>query len=173
MRHLFLLVPWLLLAPDARAQEEEVGQPFWVSTPPGATTALNQARAALANRNWAGAAKALDTIFRHYPGAFTQMGRSDVFRGTRGLAVELLAAAPATVRREYERRFGAEAERKLRQALAAGDRKGLVAVVRRHEATQAGLRAILALADDALLRGRPAEARLLLARVRVLHAAER
>jgi len=173
VRHLFLLVPWLLFAAEVRAQADEVGRPFWVSTPPGATTALNQARGALANRDWSGTAKALDTVFRHYPDAFTRIGKSDVFRGTRGLAVELFAAAPAAVRQEYERRFGAEAERKLRQALVAGDRKALVAVVRRHEATQAGLRAILALADDALLRGRPAEARLLLARVRVLHAAAR
>ena len=114
MRRLFLLVPWLLfawlllawllLALDAGAQEEAVGQPFWVSTPPGATTALNQARAALASRDWSGAAQALDTVFRHYPDAFTRMGRSDVFRGTRSLAVELLAAAPVAVRTELERR---------------------------------------------------------------------
>ncbi|MHC4818064.1 MAG: hypothetical protein ACYTF8_08410, partial [Planctomycetota bacterium] len=171
MRRLFLLVPWLLLVLEAGAQEETVGRPFWVSTPPGATTALNQARAALASRDWSGAAHALDAVFRHYPDAFTRMGKSDVFRGTRGLAVELLAAAPADVRTELERRYGPEAERKLRQALVAGDRKELVAVVRQYEATEAGLRAIVALADDALLRGRPAEARLLLARVRILHPA--
>jgi outer membrane protein assembly factor BamB len=173
VRRLFLLVPWLLLAPDAWAQEEDVGQPFWVSTPPGATAALNQARAALAARDWTGAAKALDTVFRHYPEAFTRMGKSDIFRGARGLAVELLAAAPEELRGQYEDRYGAEGERKLRQALAIGDRKALVAVVRQYEATRAGLRAILALADDALLRGRPAEARLLLARIPVLHAAAR
>ena len=81
-------------------------------------------------------------------------------------------AAPEALRHEYEGRYGAEADRKLRQALAVGDRKELVAVVRQYEATRAGLRTILALADDALLRGRPAEARLLLARIPVLHAAD-
>jgi len=170
VRRLFLLVSSLLFAPAAGAQEEKVGQPFWVSTPPGATTALNQARAALASRDWSGAAHALDAVFRHYPDAFTKMGRSEVFRGTRSLAVGLLAAAPADVRTELERRYGGEARRKLRQALAAGDRKELVAVVRQYEATEAGLRAILALADDALLRSRPAEARLLLGRIRILHS---
>lgn len=173
MTRLVLVVSCLLLAPRAWAQEEDVGQPFWVSTPPGATTALGQARSALAARDWVGAARALDTIFRHYPDAFVRMGKRDLFRGARGLAVDLLAAAPEALRQAYEERFGAEAERRLRQALAVGDRGALVAVVRQYEATRAGLRAILALADDALLRGRPAEARLLLARLPVLHAAER
>ena len=57
----------------------------------------------------------------------------------------------------------------MRQALASDDASGLRDVIRRYEATRAGLAAIIALADRALQRGHPAEARLLLTRIPHLH----
>jgi len=158
-----------MLARGAAAQEEEVGKPFWVSTPPGATAALQSVTAAIARSDWDGAARALQTVFDKFPVSFAESGRTGAYAGARHRAARLLATAPKAVRDAYERMFGGRAEEALRQALRASDRGGLVDVVRRYEPTAAGLRAILSLADLALLRGRPAEARLLLARVALLH----
>ncbi len=157
----------LCLAAAAAAQEGEVGQPYWVSTPPGAASALKQAMSAVANRDWTGAAHALQQVFDRYPMAFAKSG--EVYRGARAWAAQVLAAAPQELREEYERLYGPSGEEALRQALATGDRKGLLDVVRSFEGTAAGLRAAATLADDAIQRGRPAEARLLLMRLARLH----
>jgi outer membrane protein assembly factor BamB len=159
----------LLLAAAAAAQEGEVGQPYWVSTPPGAAAALKQAVGSVAAQDWNAAARALQTVFDRYPAAFAKSG--DGYRGTRAWAVQILASAPPGLREEYERLYGPAAEEALRQALATADRRGLLEVVRSFEGTASGLRAALALADDALQRGRPAEARQLLSGTARLHPA--
>ncbi|MHC4957064.1 MAG: outer membrane protein assembly factor BamB family protein [Planctomycetota bacterium] len=169
MRRISLLA-LLVLAPFAVGQEEAVGRPYWISTPPPAREALVTATAAVAAGDWPRAAQKLQVVFDKHAGAFARLGRRGPYVGARQRAVELMASMPKEVRAEYERLYGAGAARSLREALDAGDRAGLLDVVRRYEATSAGLRAILALADSALLRGRPAEARLLLARVKRLHA---
>jgi len=170
-RSRFVLLVLLLAVVRAQAQEEqveEVGKPYWVSTPAGAGAALRRAISAFANRDSAGAATALHDVFRNHADQFAKTGLRGSYVGARARAVELLARMD-DVRPEYERRFGPEAEQGLREALASNDRRGLIAVVRSYEGTRAGLRAILALADSALLRGRPAEARLLLRRLARLH----
>jgi len=167
VRRLAILL--LLLAGPALAQEDVVGRPFWVSTPPGAAGALKAATGATATGDWTGAARALQTIFDRYPEAFVQSGAR--YLGARRQACQILATAPTELRAEYERLYGPPAEEALRQALAADDREGLLAVVRTFEATGAGLQALLLLADSAMLRGRPAEARLVLDRITRLHAA--
>jgi outer membrane protein assembly factor BamB len=165
------LLALLVLAPLAAAQEEAVGRPYWISTPPPAREALVSATAAVAAGDWPRAAQKLQVVFDKHATAFARLGPRGPYVGARQRAVELMASMPREVRSEYERLYGAGAARALHEALDAGDRAGLLNVVRRYEATDAGLRAILALADSALLRGRPAEARLLLARVKRLHAA--
>ncbi|HEX5139274.1 MAG TPA: PQQ-binding-like beta-propeller repeat protein, partial [Planctomycetota bacterium] len=164
-RRLLLLV--LCLAASTGAQEGEVGQPYWISTPPGAGAALKQAVAALANRDWTAAAHALQEVFDRYPTAFAKSGA--VYRGARAWATQILGSAPAQLRTEYERLYGPDADEALRQALATGDRPGLLRVVRSFEGTAAGLAAAIALADDAIRRGQPTEARLVLARIARLH----
>ena len=157
----------LLLATTALPQED-LGRPYWVSTPPRASAALARAREAAANRAWSAAAKALQEVCDEFPDSFANYAKGR-YVGTRKWALELLSSMPADVRVEYERLYGRPAQALLGKALAANDRAGLYEVVRRFEATEAGLTAILALADRALLRGQPAEARLLLSRVRNLH----
>jgi outer membrane protein assembly factor BamB/tetratricopeptide (TPR) repeat protein len=159
------LLSVVLLAAAAGAQDG--GQPYWVSTPPGASGALGQAVAAVGNGDWTAAARALQTIFDRYPASFARSG--DVYRGTRAWATEILASSPPELRDEYERLFGPNAEEALRQAFATSDRKGLLEIVRTFEGTAAGLQAAVALADDALQRGRAAEARLLLTGLKRLH----
>ncbi len=162
-----LLLALCLAAAAAGAQEGEAGQPYWVSTPPGAASALKLAMMSVANRDWTGAAHALQEVFDRYPNSFAKSGA--VYRGARAWAAQVLASAPRELRDEYERLYGPGGEEALRQALATSDRKALLDVVRSFEGTKAGLRAATTLADDAIQRGRPAEARLLLMRIARLH----
>jgi outer membrane protein assembly factor BamB/tetratricopeptide (TPR) repeat protein len=163
------LLAALLLAVAAAAQESNgVGSSFWISTPSGAGAALQAASSAIATRDWARAAQAVQTVLERYAYNFVALpgGR---YAGARRRALELIAALPEEGRREYERLHGAAGETALRRALSAGGRRELLDVVLRYEATEAGLSALLALADGALARGRPAEARLALARVPRAH----
>jgi len=163
-----LLLALCLATVGAGAQEGEAnGQPYWVSTPPGASAALKQAMTSIASRDWTGAARSLQEVFDRYPAAFAKSGAG--YRGARAWAAQVLSSAPPELREEYERLYGPGGEEALREALATGDRKGLLDVLRSFEGTAAGLRAAATLADDALLRGRPAEARLLLMRIARLH----
>jgi len=161
------LLASLCLAIAAGAQEGEVGQPYWVSTPPGASAALKQAIGALGTRDWTGASHAIQQVFDRYGTAFVKSG--SVYRGAREAATQILASAPPELRSEYERIYGPNAEEALRQALATKDRTALLDVVRIFEGTAAGLRAAVILADDSIQHGRPAEARLLLMRLGRLH----
>ena len=162
----------LLAAPLLLAQEEpSVGRPYWVSAPREAGTALHLATAAVASGDWNRAAQSLQTILDKFPGSFAKTGRQGSYVGARKRALDLFATMPREVREEYERLFGPGAGRALQEALDSSDSGGLLAIVSRYEPSLAGMRAVLALADIELLRGRPAEARLLLARVRRLHPA--
>lgn len=158
----------LLLAVRAGAQEHTVGQPFWVSAPAGARAALDSATAAVAAQDWPAAARALQEVFDRHADRFVPTASPGLYVGARQRAMELLLAMPAQVRAEHDRIFGPPAEEETRRALAAGDRGALFSVLRRYETTAAGLQATLALADSAILLGRPTEARLLLARLRRL-----
>jgi len=160
----------LLLLVPAAAQEDGVGRPFWVSTPPAAAVALENARAAASDGDAEKAARQIQLVFDQHSMQFVaQPGSSDDYIGARRRAVDMLRSLGDDVRARYEALFGPQAEEALRQALAADDPRGLLAIIRRYEATPAGLGAIVALADRALQRGHPAEARLLLARIVDLH----
>ncbi|MHC4931824.1 MAG: hypothetical protein ACYTGV_06510, partial [Planctomycetota bacterium] len=165
----------LVLATAAVAQEDEVGKPYWVSTPAEAQTALRNAAGAIAEKDWTGAAHALHRLFRPKDredkrrSMFVKSGSRGRYFGARQRAAELMRTLPPPGREEYERLYGPDAEARFLQALANSDLEGLLEVVRHYEATEAGFHSVVALADSALLRGRPAEARLLLARVRRLH----
>ncbi|MHC4339586.1 MAG: outer membrane protein assembly factor BamB family protein, partial [Planctomycetota bacterium] len=165
----------LVLASAVAAQEDEVGKPYWVSTPAETQTALRNAAGAIAEKDWTGAAHALHRLFRPKDredkrrSMFVKSGRRGRYVGARQRAVDLMRTLPPPGREEYERLYGPDAEARFLQALANSDLEGLLEVVRHYEATEAGFRSVVALADSALLRGRPAEARLLLARVRRLH----
>jgi hypothetical protein len=163
--------PLLVLAALARpaaAEDDVVGRPYWVNTPPAAEGALLTATRHIANQEWDRAAGALQTVFNRFSFAFTltEPGR---YTGARHRAMRLLATLPEAGRKAYEARNGTAAEKLLRESLAADDRAGLLDLIRRYEGTRAGLAATIALSDQALLRGRPAEARLLLARLRTVH----
>jgi outer membrane protein assembly factor BamB/tetratricopeptide (TPR) repeat protein len=160
----------LLLGGVAAAQDHNVGQPFWVSTPAPAREALRTAAQAAAENQPTRAAQALQLVFDKYSNAFVaQSGARGGYVGARQRGIEMLGALGANVRNTYERLYGGTAEEMLRQALALGNRRALRDVIRRFEGTQAGLGAVIALADRAMQRGHPAEARLLLARIPQLH----
>lgn len=147
----------LVLVTASRSDaQEDAGQPYWVSTASSAGTALRNATAAVAIQDWTGAARMLQEVFDKYVTSFAKTGRPNSYVGARHRAVQLLATMPTAVRTEYERLSGPPAERALRAALAGRDRAGLLDIVRRYEGTRAGLRAVLALADSAILRGRAA-----------------
>ncbi|MGQ0613435.1 MAG: outer membrane protein assembly factor BamB family protein [Planctomycetaceae bacterium] len=167
MRRLLLL---LILAAAAapRAPAQEAGSSFWISTPQAAGAALEGATAAFAAGDWTRASHTLQAVFDRYPFHFSSAAGGR-YAGARRRAVQLLAAMPPEGRQTYERLYGAPAEEAVRGAFGSGDRGELLEVVRRFEATEAGLRALLAIADGALLRGRPAEARLALTRLALLH----
>jgi len=162
------LVVFFLVVPVA-AEDDSVGRPFWVGTPPGARDALRAARKAVRSKQPERAAKALQVVFDRFANAFVADRGGGGYSGARQRATAMLAALGTDMRQTYERLYGGTAEEHLRQALASDDEQGLRAVIRRFEATQAGLGAIVALADRALQRGHPAEARLLLARITHLH----
>jgi len=168
------LLSVLLLSVPAFAQGSDGGehdrQPFWVDTPTGAEDALTSAIQAAGDRKPEQAARALQRVFDRYGNAFVrQSGQFGGYYGARARAVQLLSQLGADVRQAYESLYGAEAEEQLRQSVASGDAAGLRDIIRRYEATAAGLSAIVALADRALQRGHPAEARLLLSRIPNLH----
>jgi len=170
---LVFLAPLLLAREDTLAQEDTGGggRPYWVSVPRQAGSALRLATAAVARGDWHRAAQSLQAILDKHATALAKTGRRGSFVGARKRALQMLATMPKEVRDEYERLFGSAASRALQEALDVADTDGLLAVIRRYEPSAAGRRAILALADIELLRGHPAEARLLLARVRQLHPA--
>ncbi|MHC4940252.1 MAG: outer membrane protein assembly factor BamB family protein [Planctomycetota bacterium] len=160
---------FLLLLP-VLAQDHDVGRPYWVSTPPAARNGLDGARKAASDGDAARAARQLQAVFDEHPFHFvTQPGSTRAYMGARQRAVELLRALGAEVRAKYEEIYGPRAEEALRRSLASDDAPGLRGIIRRYEATPAGLAAIIALADRSLQRGHPAEARLLLARIPQLH----
>ncbi len=165
-RRLFVLV--LLTAP-ALPQDSGVGNPDWVLTPPAAATALNEALSSVHAQEWTSAARALQTVFDRYESTFVASTRAGRYEGARKKAIQLLVTMPAKVREAYQELYGTRAEEALRQSLAKHDRAGLISVVRRFEATEAGRDALLALADSATSSGHPAEARLLLARLTSVH----
>jgi len=159
------LIVATLLAGTAAAQEEVVGKPYWVSTPPGAAGLLNEAAAAITREEWPAAARAIQATFDRFAEAFVRRGSGESYVGARQRAIELFATLPIQFREAYERESGDAAEALLREGLGSSDRTVLLQVVRRYEPTRAGLAALFALADQALLRGRPTEARMLLQRV--------
>jgi len=158
-----------LLARAAGAQEEVVGKPYWVSTPPGAAGLLTQATEAIAREEWPAVARAVQGIFDRFPEAFVKRGAGEAYVGARQRCIELFATLPPLFREAYERESGHAAEAMLREGLGSGDRALLLQVVRRYEPTDAGLAALFALADHALLRGLPTDARMLLRRIPRLH----
>jgi len=164
------LVLLLILAAAAapRTTAQEAGSSFWISTPQAAGAALDTATAAFSVGDWTRAAHALQTVFDRYPFHFSVAGAGR-YAGARRRAVQLLAAMPPEGRQVYDRLYGAAAEEAMRGAFGSGARGELLDVVRRFEATEAGLRALLAVADGALLRGRSAEARLALTHLALVH----
>ncbi len=163
------LIVVALLAGGAAAQEEVVGKPYWVSTPPGAAGLLNEATAAVSREEWPAVARAVQATFDKFAEAFVRRGSGESYVGARQRALELCATLPEPFREAYERESGHAAEALLREGLGTLDRALLLQVVRRYEPTRAGLAALFALADHALLRGRPTEARMLLQRIARQH----
>ncbi len=155
-------------AVSALAQGEDVGKPHWVTPAGGAETALQRAEQALGRNAWRAVAEGVRRVMQDHAQDWTARVRHR-YIGARHRALRLLQRLPPEGRQAFEDLCGADAEQALRRTLADDDRTGLIDVVRRFEGTRAGLRAIVALADRALLHGRPAEARLLLGRLSTLY----
>ncbi len=162
------------------AQGKEDGRPFWVSTPPPAASPINAAQAALIQGDTRSAVRSLQSLMDDRSGqrldyAFIERPQKDPnksvdrFVGARASAVRLLLSMGRKGFELYEEMFGARAQVELLKALATNSQTELITVARRFEPSRAGRHALLALVDRALLRGQPAEARLLLARLSRLH----
>lgn len=158
-----ILLP--LLALSLSADEEKVGAPYWVSTPPAARTALDGALSAAASGDWPLVARSLQTVFDRFPAQFASPAQPGAYPGARARALSILASLPEAGRAEYERTFGPAGAELLSVALASGDERSLYEIVRRFEATEAGRLALFALADRARHRGHRSDAALLLARL--------
>ena len=89
---------------------------------------------------------------------FRPASGESTWRSIKSETSRMLGALPAAGREAYELQFRSRAERRLEQAIAAGDSAGVVAVARRWFHTPAGRRATLLAAIEALEGNQPLEA---------------
>lgn len=120
---------------------------------------LDRVRRLIGDERWSDSATLVDEILggdRDF--FFRPPGSESTWRSIKTETNRLLGTLPAAGRTAYELQFRARADRRLEEAIEAGDSVAVVEVARRWFHTPAGRRATMLAALEALESGRPLEA---------------
>jgi len=129
---------------------------------------LGKAQELMEDERWAESIGFLESILEQDEDFWFQPERSNkaIHRSVKHVALELIGKLPKSARETYELHAGADAQRMLDEAIAAGDRKKLEEVHRRFFHTKAGYEATHRLALHDLDHAHPLPAALLFERLR-------